>query len=53
MTTGDVPHVLDFQQPVAVVGLAEVFPQDAYPFPREVIAQRWVERSLHPILTAL
>jgi RimJ/RimL family protein N-acetyltransferase len=48
MTAADVPHVLDVQQPGAVVGLAEVFPQDAYPFPREVIAQRWVEEIAAP-----
>jgi RimJ/RimL family protein N-acetyltransferase len=43
MTAADVPHVLDVQQPAAVIGLAEVFPQDEHPFPREVIAQRWAE----------
>lgn len=39
----DVPTVLDVQEPASVTGLAEVFPQDAYPFPRKVVAQRWLE----------
>jgi RimJ/RimL family protein N-acetyltransferase len=43
MTVEDVPRVLDVQQPGAVIGLAEVFPQDVHPFPRETIARRWVE----------
>ena len=43
MESVDVPAVLDVQQPGAVVGLAEVFPQDEYPFPRDLIAKRWLE----------
>ena len=43
MTTGDVPAVLAVQEPGAVVGLSEVFPQDVYPFPRERVARRWRE----------
>ena len=42
MTATDVPNVLDVQEPGAVRGLAEVFPQDAYPFPRVEVAQRWL-----------
>ena len=41
MTATDIEDVLDVQEPGAVIGLAEVFPQDAYPFPREEIAARW------------
>ena len=41
MHVDDVPAVLEVQQPAAVVGLSEVFPQDVHPFPREVIAERW------------
>lgn len=40
MTAADVPQVLDVQEPASVVGLAEVFPQDTHPFPRDVIAGR-------------
>jgi RimJ/RimL family protein N-acetyltransferase len=53
MTAADVPSVLDVQQPGAVVGLAEVFPQDEYPFPREVIAQRWLEEIATPDIECL
>lgn len=37
----DVPEVVAIQEPAAVAGLSEVFPQDRYPFPREDIAARW------------
>jgi RimJ/RimL family protein N-acetyltransferase len=43
MTPADVPEVLAVQEPASVVGLAEVFPQDTYPFPRDAIAGRWLE----------
>ena len=43
MTTADVPAVLAVQEPGAVVGLAEVFPQHAFPFPRGEVARRWRE----------
>lgn len=48
MTAADVPAVLDVQEPGAVLGLSEVFPQDAYPFPREDVAQRWLEEIATP-----
>ncbi|MFL6133743.1 MAG: hypothetical protein ACJ72A_13110 [Nocardioidaceae bacterium] len=32
MTAGDIPEVLAVQQSGAVSALAELFPQDAYPF---------------------
>src|SRR3954468_10099301 len=53
MTEEDVPHVLDAQVPGAVLGLADVFPQDAYPFPREAIGQRWVEEIATPAIHCL
>lgn len=42
MQVDDIPAVLDVQQPAAVAGLSEVFPQDEYPFPRQAIAERWL-----------
>lgn len=48
MTAADVPAVLDIQEPGAVLGLADVFPQDAYPFPRDVVAQRWLQEIATP-----
>ena len=43
MTATDVPDVLAVQEPGAVAGLSEVFPQEAHPFPRDVLAERWLE----------
>lgn len=48
MTAADVPAVLDVQEPGAVLGLSDVFPQDTYPFPRNVIGQRWLEEIATP-----
>ena len=53
MTAEDVPQVLDVQQPGAVLGLAEVFPQDRYPFPRDVIAARWLQEIATPGIDCL
>jgi RimJ/RimL family protein N-acetyltransferase len=41
MAPADVPGVVDVQQPGAVIALSDVFPQDRYPFPRDVLAARW------------
>ena len=43
MTPPDVPAVIEAQEAGAVIGLAAVFPQDEFPFPREAIARRWLE----------
>lgn len=43
MTHPDLPAVMDAQESGAVLGLAEVFPQDEHPFPRDVVASRWHE----------
>ena len=48
MTASDVPAVLDVQQPGAVLGLADVFPQDAHPFPRDDVARRWLQEIATP-----
>ena len=42
MRAADVDAVLDIQEPGAVAGLAQVFPQDRHPFPRSAIAERWL-----------
>ncbi|TDE92818.1 GNAT family N-acetyltransferase [Occultella glacieicola] len=41
MTDGDVPQVIAVQEPGTIVILETVFPQDAFPFPRDDIARRW------------
>lgn len=48
MTAADVPAVVDVQEPGAVRGLANVFPQDLYPFPRDDVAQRWLSEISTP-----
>jgi RimJ/RimL family protein N-acetyltransferase len=46
----DVEALVDVQQAGAVRGLAHIFPQDRYPFPREVIVQRWLDEIADPDL---
>ena len=41
MLTDDVPAVMDVQGPTSIAGLSGVFPQDRFPFPRDVLADRW------------
>jgi RimJ/RimL family protein N-acetyltransferase len=48
MTEADVPDVLDVQEPGAVLGLADVFPQEEHPFPREEVARRWRQEVVAP-----
>ncbi|KAB7741473.1 GNAT family N-acetyltransferase [Nostocoides sp. F2B08] len=43
MRVEDVSAVLDIQEPGAVAGLGEVFPQDSHPFPRRDIRERWLQ----------
>jgi hypothetical protein len=50
MHPDDVAAVLEAQEPAAVVGLAEVFPQDRFPFPRDVIAERWRTQLRDPAI---
>ncbi len=48
MTLDDVADVIAVQEPGAVRGLAEVFPQDTYPFPRDEVAARWRQEIATP-----
>ncbi|WP_298455145.1 GNAT family N-acetyltransferase [uncultured Cellulomonas sp.] len=48
MAADDVDTVLDVQEPGAVTGLAEVFPQHLYPFPRRDVAERWLRELQTP-----
>jgi RimJ/RimL family protein N-acetyltransferase len=48
MTSHDILDVLAVQRPGSVAGLAEVFPQDHYPFPGDVIAARWANEVVDP-----
>jgi RimJ/RimL family protein N-acetyltransferase len=44
----DLDELLAIQEEGSVLALAEIFPQDAYPFPRESIRDRWVEEIEDP-----
>src|SRR6188508_2087699 len=50
MGPNDLPAVLDAQEAGGVLGLAEVFPQDRYPFPR--VAQAAHDAVLARMLAA-
>ena len=52
MTDDDLPSVIDVQQLGAVLALAHIFPQDEYPFPREVILTRWRDEIADPRIEA-
>ncbi len=41
MTLADVEDVVAVQEPGAVRALADVFPQELYPFPRQTLTRRW------------
>lgn len=48
MRAQDVPSVVAVQEPAAIAGLSDVFPQDRYPFPRDDIAARWRHEVADP-----
>ena len=48
MSVADVPDLLAVQEPGAVLGLGDVFPQDTHPFPAAQIAQRWRQEIADP-----
>jgi RimJ/RimL family protein N-acetyltransferase len=48
MREADVDAVLDVQEPGAIATLAEVFPQDRYPFPRAELRGRWLAEIADP-----
>src|SRR4051794_30506548 len=50
MTEDDLPALIELQQDGAVVALADVFPQDLYPFPRDTIAARWRTEIEDPLI---
>lgn len=47
-TANDVNALLDVQEPGAIEGLGHIFPQDRYPFPRDVLADRWQREIADP-----
>ena len=47
-TSDDLERLVDVQQDGAVQGLAHIFPQDSYPFPRVALVRRWSEEVTDP-----
>lgn len=50
MVAGDVPDVVAVQEAGAVRALADVFPQDEHPFPRDDVAGRWLQELADPAI---
>lgn len=48
MTIKDLDAVVALQRDGAVVGLAEVFPQDEHPFPTDAVRERWLVEIADP-----
>jgi RimJ/RimL family protein N-acetyltransferase len=53
MTAADVPQVVAVQKPGAIAALPDVFPQESYPFPADVVARRWYEEVADPEIDCL
>jgi RimJ/RimL family protein N-acetyltransferase len=47
-TISDLPALLDVQQVGAIAGLAHIFPQEEYPFPRSEVEATWAVEIASP-----
>lgn len=47
-TPHDLDALIDVQEEGAVAGLANIFPQDEFPFPRDAVRRRWAEELADP-----
>ena len=52
MAHSDLDSLMSLQEEGAVAGMSEVFPQDSYPFPREVLRDRWSAELGDPEIAA-
>ncbi len=52
LTEADLTALLDLQEPAAVAGLADVFPQESHPFPRDAVMERWRDELSDPATAA-
>lgn len=52
MQVADLPDLLVVQERGAVAGLGHIFPQATYPFPRQVVSNRWDEELRDPAIAA-
>jgi len=50
MTEDDLQAIIELQHVGAIAGLADVFPQDLFPFPREAIVDRWRAEISNPAI---
>lgn len=50
MDDDDLDALMDMQEEGAALGLADVFPQAQYPFPRTAIRERWAEELRDPAI---
>ena len=51
MAIDDLDALMPLQAQGAVTALSNLFPQDEYPFPNEVIQQRWIRELTDPAIT--
>jgi hypothetical protein len=51
-TETDLDVLLAVQEDGAVRALSHIFPQDSYPFPREILRSRWSEEIADPGIRA-
>ncbi|HET8961210.1 MAG TPA: GNAT family N-acetyltransferase [Nocardioides sp.] len=52
MEVGDLHALSAIQEPAAVAGLSNIFPQDEYPFPRDAVRGRWEAELQDPGVAA-
>jgi RimJ/RimL family protein N-acetyltransferase len=52
LTNEDLGALIEIQQEGGVAGLSHIFPQDRYPFQREVILERWRHEIADPTIHA-
>jgi len=52
MEYADLPELMAVQERGAVVGFANVFPQETYPFPRAALRERWEHELEDPAIAA-
>lgn len=52
MTVGDLPELIEVQREGAITGLAAVFTQEKFPFPRNAVLARWRDELADPSVEA-
>ena len=52
MEVDDLPALMAIQEPAAVAGLSDIFPQEEHPFPRDDVRGRWDAELQDPAIAA-